>query len=67
MIRVFTTETFERLFGELNEKIQRKADKKTQVFKENPFDPLLRTEKLHPKKYNVWSFRVDLIMFLSSP
>ena len=60
MIKVFTTKTFDQLFLEIDEKIQKKAAKKTDIFRENPFDYTLRTEKLHPKKYDVWSFRVDL-------
>ncbi len=60
MIMIFTTETFDRLFLKLEKKIQRKAAMKTDIFKINPFNPVLRTEKLSPKKYGVWSFRVDL-------
>lgn len=59
MIKVFTTKTFDRLFLRLDQKIQRKSARKTEDFKANPFDPCLRTEKLHPKKYDVWSFRID--------
>jgi len=59
MIRISTTATFDRLFSELPLKIQEKAARKTELFKENPFSPILRTEKLHLKKHDVWSFRVD--------
>ena len=60
MISVVTTKTFEKLFKSLDLKIQLKAAEKTELFKENPFNPILRTEKLHPKGHDVWSFRVDL-------
>jgi len=60
MIRIITTKTFDKLFGKLDTRIQKKAAEKTELFKENPFNPMLRTEKLHPKAYEVWSFRVDL-------
>ncbi len=60
MIEVYTTATFDELFLELPDKIQIKADEKTKLFKENPFNPILRTEKLHPKGHDVWSFRVDI-------
>ena len=60
MIRIVTTKTFDRLFKKLDPKIQKKAAEKTELFKENPFAPILRTEKLHPKGHDVWSFRVDL-------
>lgn len=60
MIQILTTATFDRLFQNLPTKIQLKAAKKTELFKENPFNPILRTEKLHPPKHDVWSFRVDI-------
>lgn len=60
MIEVFTTPTFDRLFKDLPKHIQRKAAKRTRIFRENPFHPGLHTEKLHPKDLNAWSFRVDI-------
>lgn len=59
MIEVQTTETFDKLFSKLPRRIQIKAAEKTELFKTNPFHTSLRTEKLSPKGYNVWSFRVD--------
>ena len=59
MIEISTTATFDRLFTNLPRHVQRKAAKRTELFKSNPFHPALRTEKLHPKQYEVWSFRVD--------
>jgi len=58
-MKIVTTCTFDRLFRKLDVKIQRKAARKVELFKENPFNPVLRTEKLHPKGHDVWSFRVD--------
>jgi len=49
MIEISTTATFDRLFQDLPKHIQRKAATRTDLFKENPFHPSLRTEKLHPK------------------
>ena len=60
MLQISTTATFDELFKELPKPIQRKAAVKTDLFKDNPFHPSLRTEKLHPKQHEVWSFRVDL-------
>ncbi len=59
-MEIYTTATFDDLFRTLPRKIQIKADKKSALFKENPFNPILRTEKLHPKGHDVWSFRVDI-------
>lgn len=60
MIQIQTTKTFDKLFRKLPKNIQKKAVLKTELFKKNPFSSSLRTEKLTPKKYNVWSFRIDL-------
>ena len=60
MMEIYTTATFDELFLKLPKKIQTKADEKTELFRENPFNPSLRTEKLHPKGHDVWSFKVDL-------
>ena len=59
MIEISTTATFDKLFKKLPQPIQRKAATKTDLFKVDPFHPSLRTEKLHPKQHEVWSFRVD--------
>jgi len=58
-MRFQTTETFDKLFQKLGQKIQIKAAKKSDLFNKNPFHTSLRVEKLHPKKFNVWSFRID--------
>ncbi|OGW39115.1 MAG: hypothetical protein A2Y97_09110 [Nitrospirae bacterium RBG_13_39_12] len=60
MIEIYTTATFDKLYLELPEKIQIKADEKAKLFQKNPFNPILRTEKLHPKGHDVWSFRIDV-------
>ena len=60
MIEIQTTETFDRLFLKIPKKIQIKAAVKTELFKANPFHVSLRTEKLSPKGFDVWSFRVDM-------
>lgn len=59
MIEIQTTKTLDKLFQKLPKKIQIKAAQKTELFKTNPFLPSLRTEKLSPKGYEVWSFRID--------
>ena len=59
-MEIQTPQTFDKLFAKLPKKIQVKAALKTQLFKTNLFHPSLKTEKLNPKSYDVWSFRVDL-------
>ncbi len=60
MYQIVTTKTFDKLFKALNKKIQEKAVKKSELFKKNPFNSVLRIEKLYTKKVEIWSFRVDL-------
>ena len=59
MITVVVTEEFEKRFTLLPNAIQNKAEKQRAIFCENPFHPSLHTEKLAPKKKEVWSFRID--------
>ncbi len=59
MIVLVLTEEFERRYSELPTAIQRKAERRTTLFRQNPFHPSLETEKLHPPKKAVWSFRID--------
>jgi len=50
MYQIVTTKTFDKLFKALNKKIQEKAVKKSELFKKNPFNSVLRIEKLYTKK-----------------
>lgn len=58
MLELTTTATFDKLFSKLPKSVQRKASTKTDLFRENPFHPSLRTEKLHPKHHEVWRTEV---------
>jgi len=71
MVEIHTTATFDKLYRKLPKNIQKKAVSKTKIFQNDPFTPALQSEKLTPRKYNIWSFRVDLdyrivFVFLSS-
>ena len=59
MLEISVTETFAKLFRKLSQSVRRKADVKTQLFRQNPFYPSLRTKKLEPHHEEVWSFWVD--------
>lgn len=58
-MRVFYTKKFVSLYTKLPSIIRIKAERQEKAFKENIFYPSLNTEKLMPKKNNLWSFRVD--------
>ena len=59
MIVLHPTEEFERCFAELSTPIQRKTERRLSLFRQHPFHPSLRTEKLQPRHREVWSFRID--------
>ncbi|NIA01890.1 MAG: type II toxin-antitoxin system mRNA interferase toxin, RelE/StbE family [Nitrospirae bacterium] len=52
-------EEFETQFLNLPKLIQKKACKKEQLFKENPFHPSLRLHKLRGKLEGLWSISID--------
>jgi len=59
MTEIYYTEEFRRRYSELPTYIQKKAERRERVFRENPFHPSLKTEKLQPFEKEYWSFRVD--------
>ncbi len=58
-IAILYAEEFKKCYQELPVAIQKKAERREELFRTNPFHPSLRTEKLHPKDREVWSFRID--------
>lgn len=58
-MRIILAAEFVRRYYNLPESIQRKAEKQEKNFRENPFHPSLHTEKLEPRRKEVWSIRVD--------
>ncbi len=58
-LTIYYTDEFLRCYRELPSAIQRKAERRELMFRENPHHPSLHTEKLHPKNREVLSFRID--------
>ena len=56
---IIATDEFERQYRQLPVQVRRKAKKQEKFFRNDPFHPSLRTEKLEPKSKELWSFRVD--------
>ncbi|MBU1015391.1 type II toxin-antitoxin system mRNA interferase toxin, RelE/StbE family [Patescibacteria group bacterium] len=50
---------FERRYRRLPLEAKRKAESKEEIFRQNPFDPRLKTHKLHGRLGNYWAFSVD--------
>lgn len=59
MTEIFYTPEFKRRYQKLPLAIQKKAERRENIFRQNPFHPLLNTEKLKPKQKEYWSFRID--------
>lgn len=58
-MKITETERFRKSFNALNKTRRKKTKKQFQLFIKNLFHPSLHTEKLEPKKNNIWSFRID--------
>jgi mRNA-degrading endonuclease RelE of RelBE toxin-antitoxin system len=59
MIEIFYTPEFQKRYRELPPAVQKKAEQREKIFRQNPFHPTLETEKLQPKNKSYWSFRID--------
>jgi toxin HigB-1 len=58
-MEVIITKEFTKYYNKLPRDIQRKAEKQTELFKNDIFYTSLHTEKLEPRAKELWSFRVD--------
>ena len=59
MTDISYTDEFKRRYQELPIAVQKKAERREKLFRENPFHPALQTEKLKPREKEYWSFRID--------
>ncbi|MEK7514111.1 MAG: type II toxin-antitoxin system mRNA interferase toxin, RelE/StbE family [Patescibacteria group bacterium] len=58
-MKLYYSGKFAKEYKKLPGKIKRQAEKKEKIFRENPFDPRLKTHKLTGKLQEFWSFSVD--------
>ena len=54
-----TSPKFEKNYRRLPQNIKEKAKQKEQIFRENPFNPRLKTHKLSGKDKGCWAFWID--------
>ncbi|TSC67138.1 MAG: hypothetical protein G01um101466_793 [Parcubacteria group bacterium Gr01-1014_66] len=59
MMEIFYTPEFEKRYRALPAAVQKKAERREAMFRENPFHSSLQTEKVKPKSKEYWSFRID--------
>ncbi len=55
---IFYTTKFSREYKKLPEQIKNIAEKQEQIFRQNPFSPVLKTHKLGGKLKKFWSFSI---------
>lgn len=58
-MQIFYSPEFERRYKRLSLEIQEKAEEKEKIFREDPFDPRLKTHKLHGRLNDFWAFSID--------
>jgi mRNA-degrading endonuclease RelE of RelBE toxin-antitoxin system len=59
MFEIIIAEEFKKRFDLLPKQVKKKFFRKIKIFAENPFSPILSTEKLGPPFEETWSFRID--------
>ncbi len=59
MIKIIYSSKFAREYSKLPLSVKRVAEKKEKIFRDNPFDPILKTHKLKGGLKGFWSFSVD--------
>jgi mRNA-degrading endonuclease YafQ of YafQ-DinJ toxin-antitoxin module len=57
--RIKISSRYKKSFRTLDPQIQEKAIEKINIFRENPFDPRLKTHKLDGKEKDCWAFWID--------
>ncbi len=58
--QIVYTPTIAKNYHKLPVTIKKKAEIKLEFFRQNPFDPKLKTHKLVGKLANYWSFSIDI-------
>jgi mRNA-degrading endonuclease YafQ of YafQ-DinJ toxin-antitoxin module len=58
-MKIYYSSKFAREYKKLPPKIKLLAEKKEKIFRQNPFDPRLKSHKLTGKLQEFWSFSID--------
>ncbi|MCH8986950.1 type II toxin-antitoxin system mRNA interferase toxin, RelE/StbE family [Patescibacteria group bacterium] len=58
-MEIRTSPRFEKNYKKLPKRIKEQAKQKERVFRENPFDPRLKTHKLSGKEEGSWAFWIN--------
>jgi len=58
-MKIYYSSKFAKEYKKLPPKIKLLAEKKEKIFRQNPFDPRLKSHKLTGKLQEFWSFSID--------
>ena len=56
---IFYHSKFKQQFRKLRKEVKSAAIKREKIFRQNPFDPRLKTHKLHGELSEFWSFSIN--------
>jgi mRNA-degrading endonuclease YafQ of YafQ-DinJ toxin-antitoxin module len=59
MVEIEYSPKFARAYAKLPRSTKDAAEEKEEIFRQNPFDPRLKTHKLSGQLKNYWAFAVD--------
>lgn len=57
-MRIIYSPTFQKHYRKLTKEIKLTAEEKETIFRANPFDPRLKTHKLHGRLSDLWAFSI---------
>lgn len=58
-MKIFYHPKFKKEYKNLPKEIKESAEKKEKVFRKNPFDPQLKTHRLHGELKDFWAFSIN--------
>ena len=56
---IYLSPSFEKKYIKLPQSIKEKTKKKEIAFRDHPFNPSLKTHRLHGKEKEAWAFSID--------
>lgn len=59
MIEIEYSPKFARQYKKITKKIKKSAEEKEKIFRQDPFDPQLKTHKLTGKLKDYWAFSIS--------
>ena len=58
-MHVELSDRFKKSFRRLSSRLQDKSAERIEIFRQDCFDPRLKTHELHGKDRNIWSFSIN--------